>query len=243
MSSTSRDQQPAPLRSRRTNAGAVLSISGEIFGLIVQVLLVCIGIQLALAADNEFNVFFVILWCILATVYVGLTIIGLNVMVWLGVTEPPFTRKLIGHPVTRLLSTALTFGTTALGLREAFSLIVNIGLAKKDPLVEISAIWAMLLAWAIFNWGYARIYYSRYHRASERSLIFPGTPEPRLTDFVYFAFTNATTFATSDVQITGSRMRWTVVWHTCFAFFFNALIIALTMNVISKGDLFAWLAE
>ena len=41
----------------------------------------------------------------------------------------------------------------------------------------------------------------------------------------------------SDVQVMTTRMRWTVVWHTTFAFFFNALIIALTMNVISNGTL------
>jgi uncharacterized membrane protein len=33
-------------------------------------------------------------------------------------------------------------------------------------------------------------------------------------------------------------MRWTVVWHTTLAFFFNALIIVLTMNVISNGSFF-----
>src|SRR5690606_22837454 len=114
-----------------------------------------------------------------------------------------------------------------------------IGQDAADPLLEFSASWTMLLSWALFNWGFARIYYSRYHRAAEPPLLFPGTNEPRLTDFVYFSFTNATTFGTSDIQVVTSRMRWTVIWHTTFAFFFNALIIVLSMNVIAKGDLFS----
>lgn len=228
--------------SARTVAGLVLSIAGELFGLVVQLLLIYIGIEFALTMNDEINVLYIIIWCLLATLYLGLVILGLNVMVWLGVPDPLITRKIIGHPLTRLLSSILTFGATALGLREAFVLIVNIGQAKTDPFIEASAIWTMLLAWAMFNWGYARIYYSRYHRAPEPPLIFPGVAEPRLTDFVYFSFTNATTFATSDIQVVSSRMRWTVVWHTSYAFFFNALIIALSMNVILKGDLFAWFA-
>ena len=56
---------------------------------------------------------------------------------------------------------------------------------------------------------------------------------------MYLAFTNATTFAVSDVQVTSTRMRWTIVWHTTIAFFFNALIIVLTMNVVANGRFFA----
>src|SRR5690606_1165793 len=101
---------------------------------------------------------------------------------------------------------------------------------------ELVAVWAMLASWAMFHWGYSRIYYAIYHnRESEKPLLFPATEHPRLTDFVYFSFTNGTSFAPSDVIVTTSRMRWTVVWHTTFRFFFNALIIVLTMNTISGG--------
>ncbi|MGL3148812.1 DUF1345 domain-containing protein [Microbacterium sp. A82] len=229
----------SPLTTRRARFLSSLSIAGEIFGLLVQLTLVYIGIDLSLSTDGDLDVFVVLLWCALATLYLVVTIIGLNVLVRSDRAEPPATRKLIMHPLTRLLSTLLTFGASALGLREATALIVNIGQEVVDPIVEISAIWTMLLSWAIFNWGFARIYYSRYHRAPEPPLMFPGTAKPRLSDFVYFSFTNATTFGTSDVQVMSSRMRWTVIWHTTLAFFFNALIIALSMNVISKGDLFS----
>jgi uncharacterized membrane protein len=38
-------------------------------------------------------------------------------------------------------------------------------------------------------------------------------------------------------------MRWTIVWHTTLAFFFNALIIALVINVITKGEFLSQLLE
>lgn len=155
----------------------------------------------------------------------------------------PAFRHPAGRPTVREWRLIGFWSIIAIGvivdLREAFVLIANIGQEIVDPLVEFTAIWTMLLSWAMFNWGYARIYYARYHRAAVPPLEFPSTESPRLTDFVYFAFTNATTFAVSDVRVTSSRLRWTVAWHTMFAFFFNALIIVLTMNVIAKGHLFS----
>lgn len=230
-------------RTARSRLGWFLSLTGEVLGLVVQLILVYIGIGFFLISDGDLDVIVILAWSSLAGLYLLLTVIGLNVLVRLDVPDPPVMRALVGHPLSRLLSTALTFGASALGLWEAVTLIVSIKEDQVDALVETSAIVAMLLSWAIFNWGFARIYYSRYHRAESPPLVFPNTPQPRLTDFVYFAFTNATTFAVSDVQVTSSRMRWTVVWHTSLAFFFNALIIALSMNVISRGDLLDGLAS
>ncbi|WP_323368297.1 DUF1345 domain-containing protein [Leucobacter muris] len=141
------------------------------------------------------------------------------------------------------LATLVTFGASLLGLAVATDLISALGLGVHDPVAELSAIWTMLLSWAMFNWGYSRIYFSRYHREADPPLSFPGTEEPRLVDFVYLAFTNATAFAVSDVQVRSTRMRWTIVWHTTLAFFFNALIIALVINVITKGEFLSQLLE
>ena len=219
--------------------GLVLSTGSEIVGLVVQLLLVYIGGTLLWGDDDEFEIYALILWCVVASVYLGATILTLNILVRIDQPDPASTRVLIGHPLTRMLSTLVTFGASVLGLSVAMDLITSLGLEQHKPVQEFSAIWAMLLSWSMFNWGYARIYFSRYHRARTPPLLFPGTPEPRLVDFVYLSFTNATTFAVSDVQVTDSHMRWTIVWHTTLAFFFNALIIVLTMNVIANGRLFA----
>lgn len=225
----------APLRT----FGAALSICGEVVGLLMQAILVWVGADIVWGADEGFHLGPMLIWCGVASLYLLSTVLTLNVLVHIDQPDPAATRVLVGHPLTRALSTALTFGASAIGLSVATELITSIGQDLHDPLGELTAVWAMLLAWAMFNWGYARIYFSRYHRSPVPTLKFPGTEAPRLADFVYLAFTNATTFAVSDVQVVHTRMRWTIVWHTTLAFFFNALIIVLTMNVIADGRLFA----
>lgn len=227
------------LSAIRSRFGLVLSTGGEIVGLVMQLILVWVGGFLVWGDESPSEVYYLLFWCILASIYLGTTILTLNILVRIDEPDPALTRVLVGHPLTRLLSMLVTFGASFIGLSVAIDLITNLGLEVHDPLQEFSAIWAMLLSWALFNWGYARIYFSRYHRAKTPPLLFPGTPEPRLVDFVYLAYTNSTTFAVSDVQVTDSHMRWTIVWHTTLAFFFNALIIVLTMNVIANGKLFA----
>lgn len=249
MSGPSGDSAPAeelPLRRRRRGRpprsrsplltfGAILSVSGEIIGIIMQLLLIWVGWYLLWGTDEDFALVEMLTWCGIATLYLVPTILTLNVLVRIDQPDPIVTRVLVGHPLTRALSTILTFGSSLVGLSVAIDLITSIGKDLHDPAGEFTAVWAMLLAWAMFNWGYARIYFSRYHRAKTPPIVFPGTDDPRLVDFVYLAFTNSTTFAVSDVKIVDTHMRWTVVWHTTIAFFFNALIIVLTMNTIAGG--------
>ncbi|UOQ59753.1 DUF1345 domain-containing protein [Leucobacter rhizosphaerae] len=225
--------------SVRSRLGIVLSTGSEIIGLIAQLVLVYVGGSLLLGDDDPDDVYRLLFWCIIASLYLGATILSLNILVRLDQPDPAATRVLVGHPLTRALSTIVSFGASLVGLSVALDLITSLGLEQHDTIQEASAIWAMMLSWAMFNWGFARIYFSRYHKAGTPPLLFPGTPEPRLVDFVYLSFTNATTFSVSDVQVVDSRMRWTIVWHTTLAFFFNALIIVLTMNVIANGRLFA----
>ncbi|PRI12464.1 DUF1345 domain-containing protein [Leucobacter massiliensis] len=242
---TSRDDRQRGHRFRPV-AGAVVSIGAEAFGLLLQLLLVGLGWQIIWGSEGELaedEALLLILWCLVATLYLGLTLIWLNVLVRLDTPDPAVARLMVGHPITRLLSMAFTFGASLLGLTVALDLITSIGKDIHDPLLEGSAVWAMLLSWVLFNWGYARIYFSRFHRSARPPLEFPDTDQPRIVDFAYFAFTNATTFAVSDVRVLDTRMRWTVVWHTTLAFFFNALIIVLTMNVIANGSLFAALFD
>ncbi|MBL3700013.1 DUF1345 domain-containing protein [Leucobacter luti] len=205
----------------------------------MQLILIWVGLDLLWGDDEDFALVPMFVWCVTATLYLIPTVLTLNILVRIDQPDPRVTRVLVGHPITRAFSTLFTFASSAIGLSVAIDLITSIGKDLHDPAGEFTAVWAMLLAWAMFNWGYARIYFSRYHRAKTPPLEFPGTDDPRLVDFVYLAFTNSTTFAVSDVKIVNTHMRWTVVWHTTIAFFFNALIIVLTMNVIANGRLFA----
>ena len=208
----------------------------------MQMWLVWIGAQVLWGTDDPDDpndIGLLLAWCMVASLYLGATALTLTALAWSGRPDAKLTQRIIGHPLSRWLSVIFTFGSSVIGLSVAIQLMANLGLDSRDALLEIIGVWAMLLSWVMFNWGYARIYLSRYLRAKQPPLVFPGTPDPRLVDFAYFAFTNATNFSVSDVQVTDSHMRWTVVWHTTLAFFFNALIIGLTINLLINGKLFA----
>lgn len=62
-------------------------------------------------------------------------------------------------------------------------------------------------------------------------LIFPGTPNPVYRDFVYFACVIGTSGQTADVSFNGSLLRGVGTAHCVLAFFFNATLLALTINI------------
>lgn len=202
--------------------------------LLVQLGLIALGATLILTEDADSTMDVLAWWCLVGTLYWLAAVIAVGISVRRGPERTPrWLQQVEAHPVVGLISTTATFAASLVGIVAASEIL----LLRDDPdwagWVEPVAVWAMLLSWALFHWGYARIYDRRYRRAPQPApLVFPGTPAPRLVDFVYFSFTNATTFSVSDVIVQTSRMRWTVVWHTTFSFFLNALIIVLAFSTI-----------
>lgn len=95
----------------------------------------------------------------------------------------------------------------------------------------------LLIAWLFSNlvyaMHYAHIFYLPDDKGRDRSgLDFPDTDEPGYWDFLYFAFTLGMTFQTSDVSVTASAMRRTVLFQCLAAFLFNLGILAFTINVL-----------
>ena len=66
-------------------------------------------------------------------------------------------------------------------------------------------------------------------------LKFPGTAEPRMSDFAYFSYTLGVAVQTSDVQVTSPHIRNVVTVHCVAGFFFNLGVLALTINVLGSG--------
>jgi uncharacterized membrane protein len=64
-------------------------------------------------------------------------------------------------------------------------------------------------------------------------LLFPGgDPAPDFWDFFYFSLVVGMTCQVSDVQITGKPMRHLATMHGALSFFFNTVILALTINLL-----------
>ena len=90
----------------------------------------------------------------------------------------------------------------------------------------------IFLAWlfvaVVFAQHYAHIYYLK-----PGQLVFPGTDAPDYLDFTYFSVVLSMCCQTSDVAITSSSLRRLVMLHSVVSFFFNVIIIAITVNVVA----------
>ena len=101
---------------------------------------------------------------------------------------------------------------------------------------------AVILSWFLahiyFGLHYMRLYYDdtiidgklTYHRGLE----FPHRETADFWDFMYYSFTIAMCYQTSDVTVTSVRIRRVTLVHAIFSFLFVTAIIGFVVNVISN---------
>jgi uncharacterized membrane protein len=91
------------------------------------------------------------------------------------------------------------------------------------------------LSWGVvhtvFALRYARLYYSEPVGGIDFKT---KTEQPDYRDFAYVAFTIGMTFQVSDTDVTAHKIRRTVLRHALLSFFFGAVILATTVNVIAS---------
>lgn len=98
------------------------------------------------------------------------------------------------------------------------------------------AVCSLILAWLFMNTIFALHYAHDYYVNSggeQVGLTFPGTTNPDYWDFLYFAFVIGMTFQVSDVQIESRAIRRVALAHGMIAFFFNVIVIALSVNIVA----------
>ncbi len=122
-----------------------------------------------------------------------------------------------------------------------FDLIHNEGLPVRLRLGL--AVVTVLLAWLTMHTiaavHYAHIYYARASDPHDEDgdaggLMFPGTPVPDFSDFLYYAFVVGMTAQVSDVQVSNRRMRRITLAHGVLSFLFNTVLLALAVNVAAS---------
>lgn len=64
-----------------------------------------------------------------------------------------------------------------------------------------------------------------------KGLHFPGQPWPDYLDFLYFSFTIGVANQTADTEVVSRQMRVLVLIHSVISYFFNTIILALTINI------------
>lgn len=204
--------------------------------LVVQVSLVVFGIVLGLAPSAEETLVLLLWWCGLALAYVIAVAIAVTVVARSRKprTAASSSRLLVGR-VSGFVAASCTVLASLCGIAGAGQVRFNYSFGPDEVGATIAGIAAMLLSWMLLHWGYAQAYLRRYRRSPEPVLSFPATEHPRLSDFVYFAFTVGTTFAASDVKVLSPRVRWTVVQHSVLSFFYNGAIIVLALNTLTAS--------
>lgn len=94
----------------------------------------------------------------------------------------------------------------------------------------------LLLSWLFLNTMFALHYAHEFYGnggGKVSGLEFPGTKQPDYWDFLYFSFVIGMTFQVSDVEISDRSIRRVALAHSLIAFFFNVIIIALSVNVVA----------
>jgi uncharacterized membrane protein len=102
----------------------------------------------------------------------------------------------------------------------------------------VLAFTTVLASWAMVQLIFALHYAHEYYGVDEgdgvrdaEGIEFPGMEAPDYWDFLYFSVVIGVAFATADANITSKGLRRLALVHSLVAFAFNAVIIALTINL------------
>ena len=128
---------------------------------------------------------------------------------------------------------ALTFVvviTAALG--SLLSVLLVLFEQNEKPLARVTLV-GVVLSWTaihtLFATHYARLYFS----PPVGGIDYNQDEPPVYTDFAYTAFTIGMSFAISDTNISGTRMRRAVLVHGLLSYMFGTVIVALLVNLIA----------
>ena len=112
-----------------------------------------------------------------------------------------------------------------------------VGAVPRRSVELILATITIVLSWAFIHTMFALHYaHEFYDERGVRGMAFPGGLEkPDYWDFVYFSLVIGMTSQVSDVGITTKEIRRTVAAHGVVSFFFNAALLALTVNIAASA--------
>lgn len=136
------------------------------------------------------------------------------------------------------------FAILALSIVATFASLVAVVFALvgakqgNAPLAITLTIVTIVLSWTfvhtIFAFHYAHEYYGRGRDNIIGGLKFPDDKAPDYSDFLYFSLVIGMTSQVSDVQITSKELRRMASMHGVLSFFFNLVVLALTVNVVAN---------
>lgn len=153
--------------------------------------------------------------------------------VGLGTDRLPSARS---TPAARRTTLLFTLVASLAGMAAAGTVVVHGATRGIGPTVKVLGVVAVIAAWLLLHAGYARYYANLYDDdAAPGGLRFPDDARPAVVDFTYFSLSIGTSFAVSDVEVTSRRARAVVMGHSVVGFFYNTLVIAVVVGVLTQG--------
>jgi len=98
-------------------------------------------------------------------------------------------------------------------------------------LAAVTVMTSWLFTQVLFALHYAHDFYMARNLHEEDPLLFPGTNDPDYADFFHFSCVIGTSAQTADISFNGSSLRPVGTLHCIVAFFFNATLLALSINL------------
>jgi uncharacterized membrane protein len=100
-------------------------------------------------------------------------------------------------------------------------------------LAVLTVVTTWLFTQTLFALHYAHDFYLARSRKQPDPLTFPGTPDPLYGDFLHFAIVIGAAAQTADIAFNGPALRTVGTVHCIVSFFFNASLLALSINVVA----------
>jgi uncharacterized membrane protein len=108
----------------------------------------------------------------------------------------------------------------------------------RTPAQLVIATATIVLSWVFTHMTFALHYAHEFYgedAGKDAGMAFPGKGEPDYWDFFYFSIVIGMTSQVSDVAVTTKTIRRTVTAHGIVSFFFNAALLALTVNIAASA--------
>ncbi len=141
--------------------------------------------------------------------------------------------------ILAIIVTAAAVSLVALGFAlqpEAHETAAALG--ARLTLAGLTVVASWTVTHTVFALHYAHHYYGDGPAPGDDDqggLAFPGVEQPDYWDFLYFSFVVGMTCQVSDVQVTSRTMRRMTLVHGVLSFFFNTVILALSVNLLASS--------
>ncbi len=137
-----------------------------------------------------------------------------------------------------LFVTILAVAGALVGIGYGLPKTKNLSLSKSvfDIAVSVTGVFlAWLLLHVMYSLHYAKVYYGKLPggdaNAFEKGLVFPGNDDfVDYWGFLYYSFTIAMCFQTSDVTVTSPYMRRLTLFHAIVSYLFAMAILGLLLD-------------